>query len=379
MNVRGFVHLLVVYIVWGSTYLAIRIAVRDGAGFPAFAMAGTRVVRRQLDPAHVGRAGEKSLRPTRNDVQMFTASGVLLWLGGNGLVIVAEKRAASGYAALLGVVASPVDDDARVVLDRRRPTLRLVGSLLIGMAGIVGAEFSRHSHGSHADLVACLILLLAVCSWGIGSVMQKRRPVTLSGEVNSGYQLLFGAFLLLLAASWLTGEPRPHPTTEAVAGVGLLGRVRLRDRIHVVRQGTPVAARARRRDVRLRQSGDRDLARLADSRRTHHTVDDRRIPLGSPRRRGRLPRRATTGGGEAPLAELARLMPCHPNGERHAHTLPSHNSTRDLRRFELRQRRRHATRRSARSDDGRADHCRLLRRSRRAGSLRRRERRGVSL
>jgi hypothetical protein len=42
-RIRGFLHLFVVYIVWGSTYLAIRIAVREGSGFPAFTMAGMRV------------------------------------------------------------------------------------------------------------------------------------------------------------------------------------------------------------------------------------------------------------------------------------------------------------------------------------------------
>ena len=115
MRFRGFVHLLVVYTVWGSTYLAIRIAVRDGTGFPAFAMAGSRVFVASLILLTWGALAKKSLRPTRNDVQMFIASGVLLWLGGNGLVTVAEKRAASGYAALLGVDASPVDDDTRVV------------------------------------------------------------------------------------------------------------------------------------------------------------------------------------------------------------------------------------------------------------------------
>ncbi len=221
MRFRGFVHLLVVYTVWGSTYLAIRIAVRDGTGFPAFAMAGSRVFVASLILLTWGALAKKSLRPTRNDVQMFIASGVLLWLGGNGLVTVAEKRAASGYAALLVSTLPLWTTTLESFLDRRKPTLRLVGSLLIGMAGIVVLNFPVIRHGSHADLVACLILLLAVCSWGIGSVMQKRRPVTVSAEVNSGYQLLFGAFFLL-AASLLSGEPRPHPTTEAWLAWGYL-------------------------------------------------------------------------------------------------------------------------------------------------------------
>ena len=214
MNVRGLAHLLIVYIVWGSTYLGIRIAVRDGTGFPPFAMAGSRVFVASLILLTWGALAKKSLRPTRNDVQMFVASGLLLWLGGNGLVTVAERRAESGYAALLVSTLPLWTTTLESFLDRRRPTLRLVGSLLIGMAGIVVLNFPVIRHGSRADLIACALLLLAVFTWGIGTTMQKRRPITLTGEVSSGYQLLFGSFFLI-AASLLFGEPRPHPTAEA--------------------------------------------------------------------------------------------------------------------------------------------------------------------
>ena len=214
MNARGLVHLLIVYIVWGSTYLGIRIAVRDGTGFPPFAMAGSRVFVASLILLTWGALAKKSLRPTRNDVQMFVASGLLLWLGGNGLVTVAERRAESGYAALLVSTLPLWTTTLESFLDRRRPTLRLVGSLLIGMAGIVVLNFPVIRHGSRADLIACALLLLAVFTWGIGTTMQKRRPITLTGEVSSGYQLLFGSFFLI-AASLLFGEPRPHPTAEA--------------------------------------------------------------------------------------------------------------------------------------------------------------------
>jgi len=214
VNIRGLVHLLIVYIVWGSTYLGIRIAVRDGTGFAPFAMAGSRVFVASLILLTWGALAKKSLRPTRNDVQMFVASGLLLWLGGNGLVTVAERRAESGYAALLVSTLPLWTTTLESFLDRRRPTLRLVGSLLIGMAGIVVLNFPVIRHGSRADLIACALLLLAVFTWGIGTTMQKRRPITLTGEVSSGYQLLFGSFFLI-AASLLFGEPRPHPTAEA--------------------------------------------------------------------------------------------------------------------------------------------------------------------
>jgi len=70
-------------------------------------------------------------------------------------------------------------------------------------------------HGSHADIVAAAALILAVMSWGIGSIIQKRNPVSTAAEVSSGYQLLFGSVALLGAAA-LSGEPRPTPTPHAI-------------------------------------------------------------------------------------------------------------------------------------------------------------------
>jgi drug/metabolite transporter (DMT)-like permease len=221
VNVRGLAHLLVVYIVWGSTYLAIRIAVRDGSGFPPFTMAGTRVLIAAYILLLLCLVRGKALRPTRRDVAVFAASGVLLWFGGNGLVSWAEKRAESGYAAIL-VGSQPLfTTTLESVIDRRRPTLLLIVSLIIGMAGIVTLNYPLISHGSRAELVPALALCAAVVLWGSGMVLQKRRPVSLSGEANSGYQLLFGSVALLLAAL-ITREPHPHPTPEAWAAWGYL-------------------------------------------------------------------------------------------------------------------------------------------------------------
>ena len=221
MNARGLIHLLVVYIVWGSTYLGIRVAVRDGSGFPAFMMAGTRVFVASLILLTWGALAKKPLRPTRNDIQMFAASGLLLWLGGNGLVSWAEKRAESGYTALL-VGSLPLWTTVlESLLDRRPPTLRLLGALAVGMSGIAVLNYPTLRQGNDADMLAAGALLLAVVTWGVGASMLKRRPVTLAGEVSSGYQLLFGSVFLLTAA-WLSGEPRPHPTTDAWLAWGYL-------------------------------------------------------------------------------------------------------------------------------------------------------------
>jgi drug/metabolite transporter (DMT)-like permease len=179
-------------------------------------MAGTRVLIAGLILLLLCVVRGKSLRPTRQDVYIFGASGVLLWFGGNGMVSWAEQRAHSGYAAIL-VGSQPLwTMTLESIIDRRRPTMLLLGSLIVGMAGIVTLNFPVLQDPTRDQVLPALALCLAVVLWGSGMVMQKRRPVSLSGEANSGYQLLFGSAALLLAAL-IAGEPRPTPTPEAWA------------------------------------------------------------------------------------------------------------------------------------------------------------------
>jgi drug/metabolite transporter (DMT)-like permease len=221
VNVRGFAHLLVVYIVWGSTYLAIRIAVREGSGFPPFYMAGTRILIASAILFGLCLLRGKSLQPTKRDIQVFAASGVLLWFGGNGLVSWSEMRAASGYAAIL-VGSQPLwTMFLESVLDRRRPTGRMIAALILGLAGIVVLNFQVLQHPTRDQLAPAIALIVAVMLWGSGMMLQKRRPVSLSGEANSAYQLLFGGVALLIAGL-ITREAKPTPTPQALAAWGYL-------------------------------------------------------------------------------------------------------------------------------------------------------------
>ncbi|MBU0510276.1 MAG: EamA family transporter [Chloroflexi bacterium] len=217
----GLLNLFVVYIIWGSTYLAIRFAVRDGSGFPPFMLGATRVAVAGILLIGWSALTRKRIKPTRQELITLAASGLLLWVGGNGLVNWAEQRADSGLAALI-IAATPIwVAMIEAILDRRMPSLRMVGALFIGFVGIAVLSYPTLRSGVRADIGAVIGLLLAGLSWGTGSVLQSRRPVALTAQVSSGYQHLFGSLGFILMVLLLR-EPLPAPTTEAWLAWGYL-------------------------------------------------------------------------------------------------------------------------------------------------------------
>lgn len=221
LSLRGILHLIVVYIVWGSTYLAIRVAVREGSGFPPFAMAAMRVFAAGAILFGWAIVSRRGIRVGRREMGVLFVSGVLLWLGGNGMVSWAERRAESGYSALL-IAALPLwVAIMESVIDRRPPTLRLVGALLIGLAGVAVLNGPVILRGSDEDVWAALALITAAIAWGLGALFQRRKALSLEPEVSSAYQHVFGG-IALLAAALATGEPRPDPVPEAWVAWGYL-------------------------------------------------------------------------------------------------------------------------------------------------------------
>jgi drug/metabolite transporter (DMT)-like permease len=217
----GLLYLSIVYVIWGSTYLAIRIAVREGSGFPPFTMSMTRVLFAGALLLILGVLRRKRMRPSREELIVLVGSGLLLWTGGNGLVTWAEQRVDSGLAAMI-VASMPIWVALiETIVDRRLPTLRLILALLVGFMGILLLSVPSLRSGMRADIMAVLALLGAAISWSIGSVLQSRRVVSLAPQVSAGYQSLAGGlgFLVLVL---ILGEPKPVPTNQALLAWGYL-------------------------------------------------------------------------------------------------------------------------------------------------------------
>jgi len=209
VNISGLINLFIVYLVWGSTYLAIRVAVKDQGGFTPFILGFTRVVSGGSLLLIWGALRGERLKPTKQEFLTLVVSGLMLWVGGNGLVNWAEQRTDSGLAALI-IAATPIwVAIVEAAIDRKLPSWRMVVALLIGFGGIAVLTAPTLRNGIRADLFSIFALLIAGLSWGSGSVFQSRRPVGLSSVINAGYQHLvgaigFGILILLLGETWNT-------------------------------------------------------------------------------------------------------------------------------------------------------------------------------
>ncbi len=217
----GLAHLSVVYLVWGSTYLAIRVAVREGAGFPPFTMAMMRVFVASAILLGWARLRGERIRLSRGELAILAGTGAMLWVGGNGLVNWAEMRASSGLAALL-VAAMPIWGECITsVADRRFPGWRMIGSILLGFLGVGVLSWPVLSQGTTADVLSVAALLFAPLSWAAGSIWLQRRKLELSSRALSGWQQLMGGVGLFVFAL-LRREPLPTPSQEAWMAWGYL-------------------------------------------------------------------------------------------------------------------------------------------------------------
>jgi drug/metabolite transporter (DMT)-like permease len=195
---RVWLAICTVYVVWGSTYLAIRWAVRT---MPAFASAGVRFVLAAGLLAAVSRlrGGRVAWRLDAARWRNAAVCGVLMLAGGNGLVVIAETRVPSGLAALL-VAAVPLWMIVlRRVLGDRTPALTLVG-VLVGLGGLA-LLLLPGSAGSHVDLGYSLLLVVAALSWAAGSVLVTRVPLPDDPGVLSSVEMFAGGAVLLVAAA----------------------------------------------------------------------------------------------------------------------------------------------------------------------------------
>jgi drug/metabolite transporter (DMT)-like permease len=217
----GLLHLGVVYVVWSSTYLAIRVAVRPGAGFAPYTLAAMRCLVAFPVLLAWGRLRGLRLRPRGRELRLLATSGILLWSFGNAFVVVAEQRVESALAAIL-IASTPIWVALiESVLDRRLPSRLVAAALLVGFSGTALIGYPTLRGGVHADVLAVLALLAASLSWGGGSLLQQRCPVDLDPMISAAYQMAFGG-VGSAALALIFHESVPKPSATAWLGFAFL-------------------------------------------------------------------------------------------------------------------------------------------------------------
>jgi drug/metabolite transporter (DMT)-like permease len=214
--------LAAVYVVWGSTYLAIRVAVRT---MPPFLMAGTRfLIAGGLLFAWTAPRGDRTRDPLRwPQWRSALIVGALLLAGGNGGVSWAEERVPSGVASLLIALVPIWMALFLVILGNERIRLRTAVGLAVGFSGT--ALLIRATGGSSAtgtaDVLGLVVLIGASISWAVGSVLSRGMPLAKRPLVATGMEMICGGAVLIvlgLATGELRGFSLSQVSGESAAG-----------------------------------------------------------------------------------------------------------------------------------------------------------------
>lgn len=195
------VALLTVYLVWGSTYLAIKYAV---AGLPPFLAMGVRflLAGALLALAVLALRGRAAFRVPLGHSVTAAVCGLLLLVGGNGVVAVAEQDVDSGLAALL-IAGTPLWVVLLRAALRERPSAGTVAGLLLGLTGV--AVLLLPGVRGATDLGPLLLVCLSSVLWSCGTVLATRRPVPADPFVTTVVQMAAGGTGLIVLGS-LGGE-----------------------------------------------------------------------------------------------------------------------------------------------------------------------------
>jgi drug/metabolite transporter (DMT)-like permease len=191
----------IIYFVWGSTFLAIRVGVRE---VPPFLLAGLRFLIAGLLLFAWMRA-KGTVSPTTREWFSATLLAVLIFVLDYGLLFWAERRVPSGIAAVM-MATIPVFMTLSEILflKTQRLTPRLVVSLLVGIGGVLVLVGRSISFGdAPIDTIGAIALIAAAISWSVGSALTRKLPLPSSKAMSSGAQMLAGGVLLMITSAAL--------------------------------------------------------------------------------------------------------------------------------------------------------------------------------
>lgn len=215
-KVRMALAFFAIYVLWGTTFLAIRIAVEE---LPPLFAAGTRFfIAGVVLYAFMRFRGEA--KPTAIQWRSLAIMGLLMFVAEYGPLFWAEKFVPSGVvsvlAATLPIITMVLE---MLVLRQQRMRPMLMAATLLGFAGVGVLLLPNGSQ--HFGLVPCLAVLAGATAWSLGSVLTRSMPLPKSRPLTAGAAMMLGGGMLL-ALSAAFGEMHSLPQVSMRAGLALL-------------------------------------------------------------------------------------------------------------------------------------------------------------
>lgn len=199
---KAYLALIFICIVWGTTYLAIRVAVLV---FPAFLLAAIRQFTAGIIILSLGKLFNKKVDITRANLQHQALVGLLLITVGNGLVSWGEKFIPSGVAALICSLMPICAVIINLILSKKETlNATIILGLLLGFCGVAlifRDDLTALSNRQY--LFGIVTIFIATSSWALGSVLNKRKPNLVNPMFNAGLQVFFGGLFLFVLSPFI--------------------------------------------------------------------------------------------------------------------------------------------------------------------------------
>jgi drug/metabolite transporter (DMT)-like permease len=218
LDIRIILAFLAIYVLWGSTYLSIRILVQT---VPPVIAAGARFCIAGAI-LYIGSILAGEAHPTRREWRGITTLGMFMFLFAYGGLFWAEKTLPSGFTSVL-VATIPVWTllIETFIFKKRRLSTGALAAILLGFGGVVILVGDRHA--GHITLLPCLVILGCELSWSFGTVLNSRLALPESKRISAAGQMLTGGVMLVIASA-LLGElhPLPHFSVRALSALAYL-------------------------------------------------------------------------------------------------------------------------------------------------------------
>jgi drug/metabolite transporter (DMT)-like permease len=215
IDVRVLLAFAAIYVLWGSTYLAIRIAVQQ---VPPLFAAGVRfLLAGTLLYAVMRFCGRP--RPSKKEWGSLLAIGSLMFVVTYGLVFWAEKYVPSGFTSVLEATLPLITIALEVfVFRQQRFRWSLLIPILVGFAGVL---LLLLRNAQHIAILPCVAILVGGTAWSLGAVLTRSLPLPKSKGITAGAEMMLGGAILFILSA-LIGEMHPFPHLSAKAVAALL-------------------------------------------------------------------------------------------------------------------------------------------------------------